>query len=150
VYGHNSRPRRIAYPVGWGTLGFALPAAIGAAANGPTLVVSGDGGIAFALGELATITQEKLPITILLNDDGGYGMLRFDQQVMNHPEHGVNLFNPNWKELASSFEINFKEVTLDSLSNCLIEAQKSNVPNLILYREKLYPPRSTSPRWREN
>jgi acetolactate synthase-1/2/3 large subunit len=86
----------------------------------------------------------------LLNDDGGYGMLRFDQQVMNHPERGVDLFSPNWKELASSFEINFKEVTLDSLSNSLIEAQQSNVPNLILYREKLYPPRSTSPRWREN
>jgi acetolactate synthase-1/2/3 large subunit len=150
VYGHNSRPRRIAYPVGWGTLGFALPAAIGAAANGPTLVVCGDGGIAFALGELATIRQEKLPITILLNDDGGYGMLRFDQQVMNHPERGVDLFNPNWKELASSFGINFQEVNLNSLSKCLVEAQKSNAPNLILYREKLYPPRSTSPRWREN
>ena len=101
VYSDPRRVRRISYPVGWGTLGFALPASIGSAAmKKPTLVVCGDGGIAFAIGELATIKQENLPITILLHDDGGYGMLRFDQQVMNHPERGVDLFSPDWQTLA--------------------------------------------------
>ena len=77
------RSRRLQYPVGWGTLGFALPAAVGAAAGSgrPTLVVAGDGGIPFAVGELATLVQEQLPVTVLVVDDGGYGMLRYDQQV---------------------------------------------------------------------
>jgi acetolactate synthase-1/2/3 large subunit len=130
-------------------LGFALPAAIGAATISPTLVVCGDGGLAFALGELATIQQEELPITILLNDDGGYGMLRYDQKIMHHPERGVDLFNPNWAKLAESFELGFQEATLANLANAIRQGEKSRKPNLILLKEKLYPPRSTSPRWRE-
>ena len=149
VYGLHQRPRRSAYPVGWGTLGFALPAAIGAATKSATLVVCGDGGLAFALSELATIQQEKLPITILLNDDGGYGMLRYDQQVMKHPERGVDLFNPNWELIAESFNFSFQEVSLDSLGSALRKSEQSGKPSLILFREKLNPPRSTSPRWRE-
>lgn len=149
VYGSHLRAKRNAYPVGWGTLGFALPAAIGAATISPTLVVCGDGGLAFALGELATIQQEELPITILLNDDGGYGMLRFDQKIMHHPERGVDLFNPNWEKLAESFELGFQEATLANLANAIRQGEKSRKPNLILLKEKLYPPRSTSPRWRE-
>jgi acetolactate synthase-1/2/3 large subunit len=150
VYGKNERPRRTAYPVGWGTLGFALPAAIGAAAAGmKPLVICGDGGFAFAMSELATIAQEKLPITILLNDDGGYGMLRFDQQVMNHKEQGVDLFNPDWKTLCESFQIFFKESNLANLEKDLKEQYAKNQPGLLLLREKFYPPRSTSPRWRE-
>ncbi|MEY3277783.1 MAG: hypothetical protein RLZZ426_269, partial [Actinomycetota bacterium] len=71
VYANQNRSRRISYPVGWGTLGFGLPAAIGPAAQGiRTLAVCGDGGVAFALGELATIAQEKLPYTLLIVDDG--------------------------------------------------------------------------------
>ena len=149
VYGRHSKPRRSAYPVGWGTLGFALPASIGAATKKPTLVICGDGGLAFALSELATIKQENLPITILLNDDGGYGMLRYDQQVMSHPERGVDLFNPEWSSIASSFGFHFEEVDLDSLGTSLKRAHASQGQNLLLLRTKLYPPRSTSPRWKE-
>jgi acetolactate synthase-1/2/3 large subunit len=58
-------PRRLAYPMGWGTLGFALPAAVGAASAGagPVVSVSGDGGFLFACGELATVAQEGLDLT---------------------------------------------------------------------------------------
>lgn len=151
VYSNPKRVRRISYPVGWGTLGFALPASIGSAAiNKPTLVVCGDGGIAFALGELATIKQEKLPITILLHDDGGYGMLRFDQQVMNHPERGVDLFSPDWKTLANAYGMTCEEVSLANVGDVLAKRAKSDTPGIVVVREPLYPPRSTSPRWNEN
>ena len=150
-YLEGKRARRIAYPVGWGTLGFALPTSIGAAIDGTqTLVVAGDGGIAFALAELATLVQESLPITILLHDDGGYGMLRYDQKVMNAAERGVDLVNPDWRLLSESFGIRFKETTLDSLPSDLMEAQKRKGPNFLLLREPLSPPRTTSPRWRES
>ncbi len=88
-------PRRLAYPVGWGTLGFGLPAAIGPAAAGhPVIAVCGDGGLAMALGELATLVQERLPVTVLVVDDGGYGMLRYDQARVGDPEVGVDLVTP--------------------------------------------------------
>ena len=150
VYSDPRRVRRISYPVGWGTLGFALPASIGSAAiNKPTLVVCGDGGIAFAIGELATIKQENLPITILLHDDGGYGMLRFDQQVMNHLERGVDLYSPNWHTLAEAYGFAFSETDLENVAGVLSERAKSNAPGIVLIKESIYPPRSTSPRWNE-
>ena len=146
VYAEQPRPRRIVYPVGWGTLGFGLPAAIGPAAVGQrTLAVCGDGGVAFALGELATIVQENLPYTLLIVDDGGYGMLRYDQQVMGHPERGVDLVSPDWAILAQSFGLSFAETTIEDLGDALDLKQ----PGIILIRETLYPPKSTSPRWGE-
>ncbi len=150
VYLQAERPRQIAYPVGWGTLGFGLPASLGPASAGlATLLVCGDGGIAFGLGELATVAQERLPLTILLHDDGGYGMLRFDQKVMNHPERGVNLFNPNWKILAQAFGIDFMESNLNQLSEILAKRSVSSTPGIVLITDSIYPPKSTSPRWNE-
>ena len=72
-YAAMSRPRRLQYPVGWGTLGYALPAAVGAAAGTgrPVLVVCGDGGAAYAVPELATLVQERLPVCVLVVDDAG-------------------------------------------------------------------------------
>ena len=146
VYADQPRPRRLVYPVGWGTLGFGLPAAIGPAAAGVrTLAVCGDGGVAFALGELATIVQENLPYTLLIVDDGGYGMLRYDQIVMGHPERGVDLVSPDWAVLAQSFGISFTETTIEDLSDALSLKQ----PGIIVVKEKLNPPKSTSPRWNE-
>ena len=150
VYLQAKRARQISYPVGWGTLGFGLPASLGPSAAGfATLVICGDGGIAFGLGELATVAQEQLPLTILLHDDGGYGMLRFDQQVMKHPERGVNLFNPDWQVLAQSFGIEFIQTNLAELSEVLAKRSVSSTPGIVLIKDPIYPPKSTSPRWSE-
>ena len=150
VYLQAKRARQISYPVGWGTLGFGLPASLGPSAAGfATLVVCGDGGIAFGLGELATVAQEQLPLTVLLHDDGGYGMLRFDQQVMKHPERGVNLFNPDWQVLAQSFGIQFIQSNLAELPEVLAKRSVSSAPGIVLIKDPIYPPKSTSPRWSE-
>ena len=55
------RPRAFAYPMGWGTLGFAFPASLGAALAdaGPAVCVCGDGGFLFACGELATVAEAE-------------------------------------------------------------------------------------------
>ena len=150
VYLQAKRARQISYPVGWGTLGFGLPASLGPSSAGvATLVICGDGGIAFGLGELATVAQEQLPLTILLHDDGGYGMLRFDQQVMKHPERGVNLFNPDWQVLAQSFGIEFIQTNLAELSEVLAKRSVNSAPGIVLIQDPIYPPKSTSPRWSE-
>ena len=150
-HGRQPRPRRLLNPVGWGTLGYALPAAIGPAAAGmPTLAVCGDGGPMFALGELAALVQEQLPVTLLVVDDGGYGMLRYDQQVLGHPERGVDLVTPDWGALAGSFGIDFAEVAdAAALRMALTDAAARSGPSFILMRTLLYPPASTSPRWFE-
>ena len=153
-YASQPRPRRVQYPVGWGTLGYALPAAIGPAVAGiPTLVVCGDGGPMFALGELATYSQERLPITLLVDDDGGYGMLRFDQRTFGHPERGVDLITPDWFHLGSAFGIDVVEVNAtDELPGALARAEASNrqgQPCIVVHRSVFHPPRTTSPRWFE-
>jgi thiamine pyrophosphate-dependent acetolactate synthase large subunit-like protein len=153
-YGTQSRPRRLAYPVGWGTLGFGFPAAIGAAFDAPTLSLCGDGGIMFALGELATLVQEHIPMTLFIVDDGGYGMLRFDQQVFGHAERGVDLVTPDWAILATSFGISFTEIlSVDQLGEALALGHDRNVaghPHMIVLNATIHPPRTTSPRWRES
>ena len=153
-YGEQARPRRLAYPVGWGTLGFGFPAAIGAAFNAPTLSICGDGGIMFALGELATLVQEHIPMTLFVVDDGGYGMLRFDQQVFGHAERGVDLVTPDWAILAASFGISFTDIeSVDQLGEALAVGHDRNVaghPHMIVLNATIHPPRTTSPRWRES
>jgi thiamine pyrophosphate-dependent acetolactate synthase large subunit-like protein len=152
-YATFEEPRRLQYPVGWGTLGYALPASVGAAAAGvgPVLVVCGDGGAAMGVGELATLVQERLPVTVLLVDDGGYGMLRFDQQTAGEPERGVDLVGPDWLALAGAYGI-AAEVAPDTgpgLRAALERAAAAGEPRFVLLRSALKPPRTTSPRWAE-
>jgi acetolactate synthase-1/2/3 large subunit len=148
------RPRRLQYPVGWGTLGYGLPAAVGAACAGagPVLAVCGDGGLAMGLGELATLVQERLPVTVLVVDDGGYGMLRYDQQVLGHPERGVDLLGPDWELLARAFglPVTVAAGTGEPLRVALAAAAGSGGPGLVVVRAALTPPRTTSPRWHED
>ncbi len=142
-------PRRMQYPVGWGTLGYALPAAIGASAlrDRPVLAICGDGGFMFAVGELAVLRQHNLPVTVLLVDDGGYGMLRFDQTVAGEAHLGVDLTRPDFTMLARSFGIQCRTADLAGLSDALNEALAANGPRMVLLEHGLYPPISVSPRW---
>jgi acetolactate synthase-1/2/3 large subunit len=153
-YGRFEEPRRLQYPVGWGTLGFALPASVGVGAlrDWPALVVCGDGGIMFAVGELAVLAQEQLPVTVLLVDDGGYGMLRFDQTRAGDKHSGVDLARPDFVVLAQAFGITATRIEGgddDGLTVALDEALSSGQPRVVVLRQALVPPRTTSPRWHE-
>ena len=145
-------PRRLLYPVGWGTLGYGLPAAIGPAASGtPTLAVVGDGGLAMATGELATISEHQLPVTVLVVDDGGYGMLRYDQTRHGDPHRGVALASPVWPSLAEAFDLPISTAaTIDDLRDAVSWSATSGTPRILLYEAALFPPRSTSPRWADS
>ncbi|MDN5917191.1 MAG: thiamine pyrophosphate-binding protein [Pseudonocardia sp.] len=151
-YARAGEPRGLAYPVGWGTLGFGLPAAIGVAATGvPTLAVVGDGGLAMGLGELATLVQERLPVTVLVVDDAGYGMLRYDQDRAGHPHAGVDLHTPDLVALAGAFGMAATGVAAigPDLATALTESVASGLPHLFRVSARLLPPRTTSPRWNE-
>ena len=156
LYTHQPRARRVQYPVGWGTLGFGFPAAIGPAADGvPTLAVVGDGGVAMGIGELATLTQEGLPVILLVVSNGGYGMLRFDQQVEGVEERGVDLVEPKWDLLAAAYGLGYEHtadpgeglaVALGRARDALDRGERT----LIVLDAAFYPPRTTSPRWGES
>lgn len=145
-------PRRLLYPVGWGTLGFAFPAAIGAALAGdrPTVALCGDGGFLFACGELATVAQEQIPLTTVIVDDGGYGMLRYDQDVAGKPRFGVDLRTPDFAALAESFGVRAQTVEglEDDFGVALAEHVADPAPSvLVANAQALVPPPTTSPRW---
>jgi thiamine pyrophosphate-dependent acetolactate synthase large subunit-like protein len=149
-------PRRLAYPMGWGTLGFAFPAALGAAAattngadTGRAVAVVGDGGFLFACGELATAAQERLPLTVVLVDDGGYGMLRFDQVQAGVPTRGVDLATPDFTALAAAFGVPAEAVDGfgDAFEAALTKSLETDGPSLVVVQAALTPPLSTSPRW---
>ncbi|MFB9837453.1 thiamine pyrophosphate-binding protein, partial [Actinoallomurus acaciae] len=151
-YGRVARGRLLQYPVGWGTLGYALPASVGPAADGrPTLVISGDGGLMFALGEFMTLAERRLPVTVLVLDDGGYGMLRYDQEVAGDPIRGTDLRNPEWERLGEAFGV--PATVVDgvgaALAGALAEALADPGPRLVVARAALLPPKTTSPRWFE-
>ncbi len=154
-YSRFRRSRCLVYPVGWGTLGFALPAALGAARSGrPTLAVCGDGGLAMAVGELATAVQERLGLVVVVVDDGGYGMLRFDQARTGAAASGVDLVGPDWVALAGAYGVGAERVGPGSdlpgaISRALERAGGCCSPQLVVLDARLRPPRTTSPRWND-
>jgi len=144
------------YPMGWGTLGFAFPAALGAARalrdgaiGGPVVSVSGDGGFLFACGELATAAQEGLPLTAVVVDDGGYGMLRYDQGRRGASGSSMDLATPDFAALARSFGV--RAETVDGLGDAFGAALAAHVadpaPSVLVACAALDPPPTTSPRW---
>jgi len=144
-------PRKLAYPLGWGTLGCGFPQGVGAALAGvgPVVSVSGDGGFLYACGELATLAQERIPLTAVIVDDGGYGMLRFDQDLKGDPHEGVDLHTPDFVALARSFGVRADEV--DGLGErfeaMLGHHLRLNEPTVLVAGAALGPPPNVSPRW---
>jgi thiamine pyrophosphate-dependent acetolactate synthase large subunit-like protein len=144
-------PRRLLYPLGWGTLGCAFPQALGAAlaGAGPAVSFSGDGGFLYAVGELATMAQEQIPLTAVIVDDGGYGMLRYDQRAKGDPTYGVDLVTPDFEALVKTFGIEAE--TVDGLGERFGAALAHHVrdpnPSVLVANAALDPPPNTSPRW---
>ena len=144
-------PRKLSYPLGWGTLGCAFPQALGAAlaGAGPVVSVSGDGGFLYACGELAAVAQERIPLTAVIVDDGGYGMLRFDQDLKGDPHEGVDLVTPDFVALARSFGVRADSVEGlgEDFEGMLGLHLKMAEPSVLVAHAALGPPPNVSPRW---
>ncbi|MDQ8703057.1 thiamine pyrophosphate-binding protein [Streptomyces sp. LHD-70] len=95
-------PRANVFPRGGGIgqgLGMGIGAAL-AAPDRPTVVIAGDGGLAVHLGELLTLAQERPRLTLLVFNDGGYGVLRNMQDRYADRRSGVDLATPDFELLA--------------------------------------------------
>jgi thiamine pyrophosphate-dependent acetolactate synthase large subunit-like protein len=99
-------PRRFCCTPGYATLGYGLPAAIGASLarpDQPVAVLLGDGAFLFSVQELATAVDLRLPLPIVVVDNGGYGEIRDQQRRRGIPTVGVDLPVPDLAALAGAF-----------------------------------------------
>jgi len=99
-------PRTWFYPAGFGTLGCALPDAIGAKLAAPektVVALVGDGGFMFTVNELATAVEEGLSIPIIIWHNHSYAMIRDGMVKRRIPEIGVNPVAPDFCKLAEAF-----------------------------------------------
>ncbi len=100
------RPRTWFVPSGFGTLGYALPAAIGAKvarADVPCVTVIGDAGVMFSIQDLMTAVQYRVPVVVMVFNDGGYGVERRHQDHLYGRRSGVAIQPPDFEALAESF-----------------------------------------------
>jgi acetolactate synthase I/II/III large subunit len=108
-YYHHDEPRSLITSGGLGTMGFALPAAIGAKVGRPDAevwVVAGDGGFQMTMAELATIAQERLDVKIAIINNGYLGMVRQWQEFFYERRYAATpLLNPDFAKLASAYGI---------------------------------------------
>ncbi|AOS98556.1 putative 2-ketoarginine decarboxylase AruI [Microbulbifer aggregans] len=119
---------------GYGTLGFALPAAIGARLSSERDVVAliGDGGLMFTLGELAVAVEQQLPLPILVWNNAGYGEIRDFMDDAKVPQEGVNLRTPDFVAMAKSFGAEGCLIDRpEQLGPAVAEALSRNTPTII-------------------
>jgi acetolactate synthase-1/2/3 large subunit len=108
-YYKHEHPRTLITSGGLGTMGFALPAAIGAKLARPEAevwVVAGDGGFQMTMAELATIVQEKLKVNIAIINNGYLGMVRQWQEFFyNRNYQSTPLLSPDFAKLGEAYGI---------------------------------------------
>ena len=108
-YFHHEHPRSLITSGGLGTMGFALPAAIGAKFACPekeVWVIAGDGGFQMTAAELATIVQEKIKINIAIINNGYLGMVRQWQEFFYESNYEATpLVSPDFVKLADAHGI---------------------------------------------
>jgi acetolactate synthase-1/2/3 large subunit len=129
-YFHHEHPRSLITSGGLGTMGFALPAAIGAKVACPdreVWVIAGDGGFQMTAAELSTIVQEKLKINIAVINNGYLGMVRQWQEFFYERNYEATpLVSPDFVKLADAHGIAGRAVrTRAELAGAVSEARES-------------------------
>jgi len=142
-------PRSLLVPSDFQSMGFGLPAAIGASIAVPSrrvILVLGDGCLAMSGMELLTAVRENLPLTILVFNDGKLGLIRLQQISASGREYAVDLAPLNYEMWARSLGANYfllrgdlessLRTALESPGVNLIEVRLKDAPGLKLTRAK--------------
>jgi acetolactate synthase-1/2/3 large subunit len=129
-------PRTFLHPAGGVSMGYALPAALGAKAalpDRPVVAVVGDGCFQMTGMELATAVQENLPVVVLLIHDGSLTLIKMIQHRKYDDRFiGVELRNPDFGLLAKAFGVRSWQVdTEPKLETALREAVACGAPALV-------------------
>lgn len=133
-------PGRFLFPTGFGTLGFALPAAIGAKLGRPDLPVvalAGDGAFQFSLQELATAVELELSLPIVVSANGGFGEIREEMRERGMRPVAVDLHAPDFPALAAAYGARGRAVkTPGELEEAVAEALRVPAPTVIVVPEE--------------
>jgi len=120
---------------GYGTLGYGLPGAIGAkiaAPDRPVICITGDGGILFTIGELASAVEAKAGIAILLWNNQGYKTISDNMVADQIAPVGCIEYTPDFLAIARGFGCEAEHVdTPEALTQALKTAHKRDIPTLI-------------------
>jgi thiamine pyrophosphate-dependent acetolactate synthase large subunit-like protein len=132
-------PASFLYPTGYGTLGYGLPAAIGAKLGRPearVIGLLGDGGIMFTIAELAAAAQLRLPIPVVVVDNAGYGEIRNEMAERGNPVHAVDLEALDFPALGRVLGCEGAVVEdEDSLADALARGFAADRPTVLHVRE---------------
>lgn len=124
---------------GAGGLGYGFPAAIGAAVGletvgkpGRVLAVAGDGSSMYSISELATAKQHNVPVTWLIVDDGGYGILREYMVGAFGKATATELARPDFVKLAEAFGVPATRVAPEDVGEALKAGFEADGPNVVV------------------
>lgn len=143
-----TQPRTLITSGGLGTMGYGLPAAIGAAAANPgktVICVSGDGSFQMNLQELITIVKYQLPIKIAILNNGYLGMVRQWQELFYQGRYSaVKMISPEFAQLAQAYGVEgFKAMTEEEAREIIAKGFQCTGPVLmefnIIEEENVYP-----------
>jgi len=147
-YYHHNRLNSLYTSGGLGTMGFALPAAIGVQMGRPgelVWVTAGDGGFQMNIQELATVAQEQLPLKIAILNNGFLGMVRQWQQLFFEGRYSATpLLGPDFARVAEAYSIRSLTITeKDQTRPAIEEALNHKGPVVLDFRieqeENVYP-----------
>jgi acetolactate synthase-1/2/3 large subunit len=135
-YYHHDQPRSLITSGGLGTMGFALPAAIGAKMACPDAevwAVIGDGGFQMTMCELATIQQERLKINIAIINNGYLGMVRQWQEFFYERRYAATpLLSPDFVKLAGAYGIEAHAISARADVTPAVEAARAHGGTVLL------------------
>ena len=137
------RPRTFLYPTGSATLGYAVPAAIGAKIARPdraVVAVAGDGGFMYSVNELATAVKYRLPIVFLVVNDGRFGAIHWLQERLFGRAGEADLVNPDFPALARAFGGRGERVEAAGLGDGLHRALAADGPTVLELQAAVDPP----------
>ncbi|SDC74770.1 acetolactate synthase-1/2/3 large subunit [Geodermatophilus telluris] len=132
------RPGSFLFPTGFGTLGYGLPAAVGAKVadpGAPVVALLGDGGVMFTLPELAMAADLRLPLPVVVVDNAGYGEIRNEMRDRDDPVHAVDLPSPDLAAVGRA--LGCHGVTLDGpdgLADAVRRALAADRPTVVHVR----------------
>ena len=105
--------RRLVGSLVHGSMANAMPQAIGIQAAQPgrqVISLSGDGGFTMLMGDLITLTQQKLPVKVVVFNNGVLGFVALEMKAAGFVEKGVDLDNPNFAAMAQAMGIHARRV----------------------------------------
>ena len=130
------KPGRYFHSVsGFGTLGYAIPAAFGAGVGShlPVIGLIGDGGAQFTLTELATAVDNKIPVPVIVWQNRGYEEITNSLQARQVGSSSTDISSPDYKAIANAYRIPcFQPKTSLGLTRALRKALTLDGPSLVL------------------